>query len=107
MNYLFLFGAILCEVTGTMLLPLTHNFTKLFPVLGLVIAYSASFYLLTFPIKEITIAIVYSCWAGLGVLLITLASYAFFGQALQWQALVVLVLIVAGVILFNSYSKVT
>ena len=105
MNYLFLAGAILCEVIGTMLLPLTNNFTKVIPVLGLLIAYSASFYLLTFPMKEMPIAIVYACWAGLGVLLITVASFLFFGQSLQWQAILGLALIVVGVILVNSYSK--
>ena len=30
-TYLFLFGAIFCEVFGTMLLPVTQNFTKLVP----------------------------------------------------------------------------
>ena len=105
MNYLFLAGAILCEVIGTMLLPLTNNFTKVMPVLGLLIAYSASFYLLTFPMKEMPIAIVYACWAGLGVLLITVASFLFFGQSLQWQAILGLAFIVVGVILVNSYSK--
>ena len=105
MNYLFLAGAILCEVICTMLLPLTNNFTKVMPVLGLLIAYSASFYLLTFPMKEMPIAIVYACWAGLGVLLITVASFLFFGQSLQWQAILGLAFIVVGVILVNSYSK--
>ena len=105
MNYLFLAGAILCEVIGTMLLPLTNNFTKVLPVLGVLITYSASFYLLTFPMKEIPIAIVYACWAGLGVFLITMASFLFFGQSLQWQAILGLAFIVIGVILVNSYSK--
>ena len=30
-TYLFLIGAIFFEVAGTMLLPATHNFTKLIP----------------------------------------------------------------------------
>jgi Membrane transporters of cations and cationic drugs len=106
MNYILLFGAILCEVIGTMLLPLTNNFTKIKPVIGLVIAYSASFYLLTFPMREIPVAIVYATWAGLGLFLITVASYLFFGQSLQWQAILGLILIVLGVVLVNSYSKV-
>ena len=30
-KYLFLLGATFCEVAGTLLLPITQNFTKLFP----------------------------------------------------------------------------
>ena len=32
-TYLFLFGAIFCEVAGTMLLPVSQNFTKLIPTI--------------------------------------------------------------------------
>ena len=30
-TYIFLFGAVICEVAGTMLLPVTQNFTKITP----------------------------------------------------------------------------
>ena len=38
-TYLFLVGAIFCEVAGTMLLPITQNFTKLIPTSFLTIFY--------------------------------------------------------------------
>ena len=99
MSYAFLAAAIICEVIGTMILHLTNNFTLILPVAGVLMAYCASFYLLTFPMREIPIAIVYACRAALGVMLVTLASFFLFGQALQWQALVGLVLIALGVYL--------
>ena len=34
-TYLFLAGAVFFEVAGTMLLPVTQNFTKLFPTVAL------------------------------------------------------------------------
>ena len=34
-TYLFLIGAIFCEVGGTMLLPVSQNFTKLIPTAAL------------------------------------------------------------------------
>ena len=107
MSYAFLAAAIICEVFGTLLLPATNNFTRIFPIIGVLLAYSASFYLLTFPMRDIPIAIVYACWAAFGVMLVALASFFLFGQALQWQARVGLVLIVIGVMLVNIYSKVT
>ena len=107
MSYAFLAGAIICEVNQTLLLLVINNFTRILPVIGVLSAYSASFYLLTFLIRDIPTAIVYACWAAFGVMLVTLAKFFLFGQALQWQALVGLVLIAIGVILVNVYSKVT
>ena len=104
MAYLYLAGAIVFEVTGTMLLPVSQNFTRLLPSIVLTAAYMLSFYFLTFAIREIPIAIVYASWAGLGVFLVALLSLMFYGQVLQWQAILGLVLIVGGVVLVNSYA---
>ena len=35
-TYLFLAGAVFCEVAGTMLLPVSQNFTKFVPTLSLI-----------------------------------------------------------------------
>ena len=51
MSYIYLFGAIIFEVIGTMLLPLSKNFTKPLISIILVIAYMLSFYFLTFALK--------------------------------------------------------
>ena len=104
-TYLFLFGAILFEVTGTMLLPVTQNFTKLIPTSILAICYLSAFYLLTFVVDKLPIAIVYATWSGLGVFTIAILGYIFFKQSLSWQAILGLFLIVVGVILVNGYSS--
>lgn len=104
MAYYYLIGAILCEVAGTILLPISKNFTR--PVVSfiLVLAYIASFYLLTFAIKEIPIAIAYATWAGLGIFLISVLGYIIYGQTLQWQSILGLVLIAMGVAIVNIYK---
>ena len=104
-TYLFLFGAILFEVTGTMLLPVTQNFTKLIPTSILAICYLSAFYLLTFVVNKLPIAIVYATWSGLGIFTIAILGYIFFKQTLTWQAILGLFLIVIGVILVNAYSS--
>ena len=104
-TYLFLFGAIFCEVAGTMLLPVTQNFTKLIPTSILTICYLSAFYLLTFVVNKLPIAIVYATWSGLGVFTIAILGYIFFKQNLSWQAILGLFLIVAGVVLVNSFSS--
>ena len=104
-TYLLLFGAIFCEVCGTMLLPVTQNFTKLIPTSILTICYLSAFYLLTFVVNKLPIAIVYATWSGLGVFTIAILGYIFFKQNLSWQAVLGLFLIVAGVVLVNSFSS--
>ena len=88
-TYIFLFIAIFCEVAGTMLLPISKNFTKLIPTVALAIFYLSAFYLLTFVANKIPIAIMYATWSGLGIFTIAVLG---------------LFLIVIGVILVNAYT---
>ena len=103
-TYIFLVGAIFFEVAGTMLLPVSQNFTKLVPTVSLAIFYLCAFYLLTFVVNKLPIAIVYATWSGLGIFTIAILGYIFFRQTLSWQAIVGLFLIVVGVILVNSFA---
>ena len=103
-TYLFLAGAVFCEVAGTMLLPVSQNFTKLVPTAALAVFYLLSFYLITFVVDKIPIAIVYATWSGLGVFTVAILGYAFFKQSLSWQGVLGLFLIVIGVVLVNSFS---
>ena len=105
MSYLYLIGAIIFEVFGTILLPVSKNFTRPIISIILIISYMVSFYLLTFALREIPIAIAYSTWAGAGVFLITILSYLIYGQSLQWQSLVGLFLIALGVTIVNTFKN--
>tara|TARA_B100001121_G_C18606328_1_gene582019 strand:+ start:412 stop:744 length:333 start_codon:yes stop_codon:yes gene_type:complete len=104
-TYIFLAGAVFCEVAGTMLLPVSQNFTKIIPTAALTFFYLCAFYLLTFVVDKIPIAIVYATWSGLGIFTIAIMGYILFKQTLAWQAILGLFLIVIGVILVNSFSK--
>ena len=104
-TYLFLVGAIVCEVCGTMLLPVTQNFTKIIPTVFLGVFYLSAFYLLTFVVDKIPIAIVYGTWSGLGIFTIAILGYIFFKQTLSWQALLGLFLIIVGVVIVNIYTS--
>ena len=104
MHYVFLLTAVALEVCGTMLLPVSQNFTRPVPTLSLIGCYGASFYCLTFALNTLPIAVVYATWSGLGIFLITVFGYLVFEQALDWRAIVGLLLIVAGVVLVNSFA---
>jgi len=103
-KYLFLIGAIVLEVAGTMMLPLTNNFSKLLPTVALGIFYLGSFYLLTFAVKFIPLSIVYATWSGIGFFLVAMLSYFFYGDVLRWPAILGLCFIVTGVMLVNLFG---
>ena len=103
-TYAILLVAIFCEVAGTILLPVSNNFTKMIPTVCLALFYLTSFYLMTFVMDKIPIAIVYATWSGLGVFTIAILGYFFFKQTLAWQAIAGLFLIVIGVVLVNSFA---
>ena len=104
--YLMLFAAIAFEVLGTMLLPVSQNFTKLIPTSILMISYGVSFYFLAVVSQKLPLSIVYASWSGIGVFTIALLSYIFYKQALNWQSVVGLFLIVIGVTIVNIYKSV-
>lgn len=101
--YLILTAAIAFEVLGTLLLPASQNFTKALPTVVLFTAYAVSFYLLAMVSQKLPLSIVYASWSGMGVFAIAVLSCVFYKQALNWQVVVGLFLIVIGVAVVNIY----
>lgn len=102
--YVILFVAIAFEVLGTMLLPVTKNFSKIFPTIIVLVSYGLTIYLLAVLSQKLSLAIIYASWAGLGVFSVTLLSYIFYKQTLNWQTIIGLFLIIVGVIVVNIYK---
>ena len=103
--YLMLFAAIAFEVLGTMLLPVSQNFTKLIPTSTLMISYGISFYFLAVVSQKLPLSIVYASWAGIGVFSVAILSYFFYKQELNWQTVGGLFLIVIGVTIVNLFKS--
>ena len=89
---------------GTMLLPASQNFTKALPTTILLISYGVSFYFLALVSQKLPLSIVYASWAGIGVFSVAILSYVFYKQALNWQTIIGLFLIVIGVTVVNLYK---
>lgn len=100
-----LLAAILFEVCGTTLLQKSAQFTRLWPSLGVVVCYGASFYFLSATLKSIPVGIAYAIWSGLGIVLISAIGYFALQQKLDTAALAGLALIIAGVLVINLFSK--
>ncbi len=105
MAYLFLALAILAEVIGTMALKATNGFTVILPSAIVLIAYGAAFVLLSFCLREIPVGIAYGIWAGIGIVLVTVAGAFIYKQIPDLPAVIGLLLIVTGVTIIHLFSK--
>ena len=105
LGYIYLFFAIIFEVTGTLLLPVSKNFTKPVPSIIIIGLYIFSTYLMTFTLDYFPIGIVYAIWSAMGIAIVAIVSYFVYSQALQWQAIFGLILVITGVILLNLFSS--
>jgi small multidrug resistance pump len=104
MGYLFLTVAINCEVAGTAALKASAEFTRPIPSLILVAGYTIAFVCLALTLRTVPVDIAYAIWAGCGIVLVALVSYALFGQKLDAPAIVGIGLIMAGVVVVNVFS---
>ena len=105
MGYVYLFFAIIFEVTGTLMLPISKNFTKPIPSVIIIALYIFSTYLMTFTLDYFPIGIVYAIWSAMGIAIVAIVSYFVYSQSLQWQAIIGLILVIAGVVLLNLFSS--
>ncbi|WP_420404090.1 DMT family transporter [Nisaea sp.] len=105
MAYLYLGLAIVAEVIGTLALKATNGFTVLVPSIVVLCSYSAAFVLLSFCLREMPVGIVYGIWAGLGVVLVTVAGVFVYRQMPDVPAIIGLAMIVGGVVVIHLFSK--
>lgn len=105
MKYLFLSLAIVFEVIGSSFIKASDGFTKWFPTTIIAVAYLVCFYFLSLALKTIPLGIAYAIWGGMGIVLTAIISVLVFKQKLDIPAIIGIVLIVAGVIVMNFFSK--
>ena len=105
MNWLYLGIAIVAEVIGTTALKATDGFSRIVPSLIVTIAYGASFFFLSLTLKTIPVGIAYAVWSGVGIVLIVLAGWWLYGQAIDAAGMVGIAFIGAGVVILNTLSK--
>lgn len=107
MAYVYLVLAIVAEVVATIALKATEEFTKLIPVLVVVVGYAVSFFLFTLVIRTIPIGITYALWAGLGIALVVFMGAIIYKQIPDVAAAIGVALIVSGLAFISVFSKTT
>jgi len=105
-HWLYLMIAIAAEVVGTSSLKASEGFTKPMPSIVVLAGYGTAFFFLSLTLKAMPVGVAYAVWSGVGVALIGLIGWLFFGQKLDAAAVLGMALIVAGVVVLNLFSKV-
>ena len=105
MRWVFLSIAILAEVIATSALKSSEGFSKIIPSGVVIVCYGISFYFLSLTLKTIPVGIAYAIWSGVGITLISIIGYFIYRQSLDLSAIIGILLIIAGVIVINLFSK--
>lgn len=104
-NYAYLAIAIVAEVAATTALKASLGFTRLAPSLVTVTGYAIAFWCLALTLRTIPTGIAYAIWSGVGIVLVSIASWIVYKQRLDLPAIIGLALIIAGVVVVNVFSK--
>lgn len=104
-HYLFLLMAIIFEIVATSSLKMSEQFTKLIPSVITVVCYVAAFYFLSLTLRTLPVGIAYALWSAIGIVFITIIGVFAFKQVPDLPAIIGLVLIIAGVVIINVWSK--
>ncbi|WP_223579858.1 DMT family transporter [Sphingobacterium sp. GVS05A] len=104
-KYLYLFLAIAAEIFATTFLKKSEGFTLWKPTAICIIGYIIAFYFLSITLKYLPVGISYAIWSGVGIVAITLIGMILFKQIPDAPAVIGMILIVAGVIIINVFSK--
>ena len=104
-NYLYLALAIIAETMATTALKMSEQFTRPLPSVFVVIGYTAAFYLLSLSLRTIPIGVAYAVWSAVGIVLVTVAGMVMFKQVPDLPAVIGLLLIIAGVVTINVFSR--
>lgn len=99
--WLFLLGAIGCEITATVLLGSTDQFTRPLPSVVVICGYVLSFAFLAQALRTLPISLAYAMWSGIGTATVALIGVLLLGEDLSIAKVVGVALIVAGVVVLN------
>lgn len=101
MPYVLLTLSILLEVFGSTMLKLSNAFTKLFPVIGVIIGFGASFYFFSIALIDLPLGFSYAIWSGSGTILVAFVGVLLFKEQINRQGIIGIALLLSGIVLLN------
>lgn len=103
--YYLLAIAICAEVIGTVSMKAVKGLSTPVPLLLVIVGYGVAFWMLTLVVRSIPVGVAYAVWAGMGIVMVSVAALFIYGQKLDLPAIAGMGLIVAGVVVIQLFSK--
>jgi small multidrug resistance pump len=103
--YYYLAIAICAEVIATVSMKAVKGFSTPLPLMLVIIGYGIAFFMLTLVVRSIPVGIAYAIWAGMGIVMVSIAALFVYGQRLDVPAMAGMGLIVAGVVVIQLFSN--
>ncbi|MDH4555067.1 multidrug efflux SMR transporter [Pseudomonas sp. BN417] len=106
-GYVYLAIAIAAEVIATTSMKAIDGFNKPLPLILVIGGYAIAFWMLTLVVRSIPVGIAYAIWAGLGIVLVSVAALVLYQQKLDTPAMLGMGMIVSGVVVIQLFSNST
>jgi small multidrug resistance pump len=103
--YYYLAIAIFAEVIATTSMKAVKGLSTPLPLLLVIAGYATAFCMLILVVRTIPVGVAYAIWAGMGIVMVSIAALFIYGQKLDTPAMLGMALIVCGVVVIQLFSK--
>ena len=103
--YYYLAIAICAEVIATVSMKAVKGFSTPLPLILVILGYATAFWMLTLVVRSVPVGVAYAVWAGMGIVMVSVAALFIYGQKLDVPAMLGMALIVLGVVVIQLFSK--
>jgi len=103
--YVYLAIAICAEVIATVSMKAVKGFSTPLPLMLIIVGYGIAFWMLTLVVRTVPVGVAYAVWAGMGIVMVSVAALFIYGQKLDVPAMLGMALIVLGVVVIQLFSK--
>ncbi|MBC7427601.1 MAG: multidrug efflux SMR transporter [Bacteriovorax sp.] len=102
--WLILFFAICSEVVGTTAMKLSNGFTKVVPIVFVLLGYGSALILLAKSMKDIPLGTAYAVWAGFGTVCAALIGKFLFQEHFGLAQFLGMFLVISGIVILHLYQ---
>ncbi|MFD4180893.1 DMT family transporter [Rhodococcus sp. NPDC058514] len=99
--WVFLGGAITCEILATVFLGSTEQFSQPLPTIAVLLGYATSFACMAQALRSLPVSLAYALWSGIGTATVAVIGMTFLDEQASAMKVLGLALIIAGVVILN------
>ncbi|KLT21756.1 sugE protein [Wolbachia endosymbiont of Armadillidium vulgare str. wVulC] len=105
MAWVYLLLAGLVEIIWTTALKYSNGFTRIIPVVIILVSGSVSLYWLSLAMKSIPLGTSYAVWTGIGSIGAAIIGIMFFNDPVSFGRLLSLTLVILGIVGLKVFTK--